>query len=42
MKLKLLLAVLGNRFRVAGTAELAGENYDIRRDRIEPLLNLGS
>jgi len=30
---------LGRRFRVAGTAELAGENYDIRRDRIEPLLD---
>jgi D-amino-acid dehydrogenase len=24
---------------VAGTAELAGENYDIRRARIEPLLD---
>ena len=24
---------------MAGTAELTGENYDIRRDRIEPLLN---
>jgi D-amino-acid dehydrogenase len=36
---KIVTATLGNRFRVAGTAELAGENYDIRRDRIEPLLN---
>ena len=36
---KIVTATLGNRFRVAGTAELAGHNYDIRRDRIEPLLN---
>lgn len=36
---KIVTATLGNRFRVAGTAELAGENYDIRRDRVEPLLN---
>lgn len=36
---KIVCANLGNRFRVAGTAELAGENYDIRRDRIEPLLS---
>lgn len=35
---KIVTSSLGNRFRVAGTAELAGENYDIRRDRIEPLL----
>lgn len=35
---KIVTATLGNRFRVAGTAELDGENYDIRRDRIEPLL----
>lgn len=35
---KIVTATLGNRFRVAGTAELAGHNYDIRRDRIEPLL----
>jgi len=35
---KIVTASLGNRFRVAGTAELAGENYDITRDRIEPLL----
>ena len=35
---KIVSANLGTRFRVAGTAELAGENYDIRRDRIEPLL----
>jgi D-amino-acid dehydrogenase len=36
---KIVTSTLGNRFRVAGTAELAGENYDIRRDRIEPLLD---
>lgn len=36
---KIVTSTLGNRFRIAGTAELAGENYDIRRDRIEPLLN---
>jgi len=36
---KVVTARLGDRLRVAGTAELAGENYDIRRDRIEPLLN---
>lgn len=35
---KIVTATLGNRFRVAGTAELAGHNYDIRRDRIDPLL----
>ena len=35
---KIVTASLGRRFRVAGTAELTGENYDIRRDRIEPLL----
>lgn len=36
---KIVTSTLGNRFRVAGTAELTGENYDIRRDRVEPLLN---
>jgi D-amino-acid dehydrogenase len=30
---------LGNRLRIAGTAEFDGINYDIRRDRIVPLLN---
>ena len=35
---KIVTSTLGNRFRIAGTAELAGENYDIRRDRIQPLL----
>jgi D-amino-acid dehydrogenase len=36
---KIVTSTLGNRFRVAGTAELTGENYDIRHDRIKPLLN---
>lgn len=35
---KIVTSTLGNRFRVAGTAELAGENYDISRHRILPLL----
>ena len=35
---KIVTSTLGNKFRVAGTAELTDENYDIRRDRIEPLL----
>ena len=36
---KIVTSTLGNKFRVAGTAELAGENYDIRHDRIQPLLD---
>lgn len=36
---KIVSSTMDNRLRVAGTAELAGENYDIRRDRITPLLN---
>ena len=36
---KIVTSTLGNRFRVAGTAELCGENYDITRSRIEPLLD---
>jgi D-amino-acid dehydrogenase len=36
---KIVTSSLGNRFRVAGTAELTGENYDIRRDRVKPLLD---
>jgi len=36
---KIVTASLGNRFRVAGTAELCGENYDITRSRIQPLLD---
>lgn len=35
---KIVTSSLGNRFRVAGTAELAGEDYNITRDRIDPLL----
>jgi len=35
---KITTCRLGNRFRVGGTAELDGENYDIRRDRIDPLI----
>lgn len=38
-KAKIVTSTLGNRLRIAGTAELNGENYDIRRDRIEPLLH---
>jgi len=36
---KIVTSTLGNRLRVAGTAELDGENYDIRYDRIQPLLD---
>ncbi len=36
---KIVACKLGNRFRVAGTAELAGVNYDIRHDRVQPLVN---
>lgn len=36
---KIVTSTLGNRFRVAGTAELAGEDYDIRHDRVKPLLD---
>lgn len=36
---KIVTSMLGDRLRVAGTAELAGENYDIRHDRIQPLLD---
>jgi len=36
---KIVTSSLGNRFRVAGTAEITGENYDIRYDRIKPLLD---
>jgi D-amino-acid dehydrogenase len=35
---KIVASRLGNKFRVAGTAELAGINTDIRQDRIRPLL----
>lgn len=36
---KIVTSQLGNRLRVAGTAELAGHNYTIRKDRIEPLVH---
>jgi D-amino-acid dehydrogenase len=36
---KIVTSTLDDRLRVAGTAEFAGENYDIRKDRIQPLLN---
>lgn len=36
---KIVSSFLGSKLRVAGTAELTGENYDIRRDRINPLLD---
>lgn len=35
---KIVTSTLGNRLRIAGTAELNGINYDIRKDRIQPLL----
>lgn len=35
---KIVTSSIGNRLRVAGTAEFSGENYDITRSRIEPLL----
>ena len=35
---KIVASRLGDKFRVAGTAELAGINTDIRQDRIRPLL----
>lgn len=37
-KAKIVTSTLDNRLRIAGTAELAGHNYDITRSRIEPLL----
>jgi D-amino-acid dehydrogenase len=36
---KIVSSLLGSRLRIAGTAELTGENYDILYDRIRPLLN---
>jgi len=37
---KVVTSRLGeNRFRIAGTAEFNGANYDIRADRIEPLVS---
>ena len=36
---KIVTSTLGDRFRVAGTAELDGWNLDIRKSRIDPLVN---
>lgn len=36
---KIVSSRLGNRFRIAGTAEINGYNYDIRKDRIDPLVS---
>ena len=35
---KIVSSRLGNRLRVAGTAELAGENKEVREERITPLI----
>ena len=35
---KIVSSRFQNRLRVAGTAEIIGDNWDIRRDRIQPLL----
>ena len=35
---KIVLSRLGNRLRVAGTAEFAGYNMDVRQERIDPIL----
>jgi len=35
---KIVTSFLGNRLRIAGTAEITGDDWDIRKDRIEPLL----
>lgn len=36
---KIVTSTYGTDLRVAGTAEFCGENYDITRSRIQPLLN---
>lgn len=36
---KIVCSLIGNKLRVAGTAEFDGYNYDIRKDRIKPLLD---
>ena len=36
---KIVTSRLGDRFRIAGTAEFAGENRDIRADRVRPLID---
>lgn len=35
---KIVSSRFGNRLRVAGTAEITGDNWDIRKDRIQPLI----
>jgi D-amino-acid dehydrogenase len=35
---KIVTSRFKNRLRVAGTAEITGDNWDIRKDRIDPLL----
>lgn len=39
---KIVTSTLGDRLRVAGTAEFNGHNYDIRKDRIDPLIKWSS
>jgi len=36
---KIVSSRFSNSLRVAGTAEITGDNWDIRKDRIQPLLN---
>lgn len=36
---KIVSSRFSNSLRVAGTAEIIGDNWDIRKDRIQPLLN---
>ena len=36
---KIVASRLGSRLRVAGTAEISGYNYDIRHDRVQPLID---
>lgn len=35
---KIVSSRFGNRLRVAGTAEITGDNWDIRKERIQPLI----
>jgi len=36
---KIVASRLGSRLRVAGTAEISGYNYDIRHNRVQPLID---
>jgi len=36
---KIVCTKLGDRLRIAGTAEITGDDYEIREDRIRPLVN---